>query len=783
MSRPSPAAAPGNGGGPTYPATTLIRLELSSEGTYVDPESQPSDRDRNTAAPADGAADTGSDSGAGPVGSAFSRARRIAADHVNDETTRRAQQISGNAGQISTRGKARLTRGGERASEHMKSWLAAEDHNPPPGQKGEPRTAVKAGRWFVVGVGGLIAVRSGLMAPETIAIDAAVAAVTCWRYGGPWGEAKIAELRLKRCGGPAALPPGVSAGQAGAPDHGGVPAAFRAPDADVVADGDVPVSAAQPGPALTPGQMYIIKTLPDGQQAVQLAAPGEEPVPVDAATGDALGIADLAAEIVAALGHQLVGLPGSTVLDINRTPDMWTAHLELPAGRTAEDIIGKLKPLESTMNVRPLSLMPRQDPELARQAYLTRLIRDPLAGMVKGPHVPFGSVSITRPYRLGTFEDGEPVLLDMLGKHVGVVGTNGSGKSNLLGAILENLSASPDVVIWPIDLQGSASLIPWELCAGRPVATTPEEAHDYLRDAFAISQRRAKILGRRVRNYVLSDGLGTSEYDWAPTRDEPALVIPIDEFSLLNDEKALKLVEYVLKIMRTGRKSRVTILLANQRADEKTMGRAAIRKELTMKLLMRCEAGDVDFFLGNGFRSSGWLADRFGLPGLFFINGGPHQTPRRARIPEMTLPGVREAIRDYAPQRESIQLDAESTFGLAEAVREEDWTEALTAVVIGLMEDNGIDRITTAGLMDAMTKRNAKWAENDPPITTLIRDELGLRTDSHRGLPERARGYLLRPLLTRLEELAAQSGDDSDSTDDDSDSAEDTGYDDEGDDE
>lgn len=755
MSRPSPAAFPDAGDGPT-PNPRLIRLELGPEGDYVDPESTAAD---NNPRPEDADPNGG--------GSAFARARRIATDHVNEETARRAQQISGSAGQISTRGKARLSRGGERASAHLKLWLDAADHVPAPGNT-EPKSSVKVGRWFTVGVGGFIALNAGIMKPETVVVDALAAAVTCWRYGGAWGEAKLAELRTRRSGGPAALPAGTS-GQPVAPEHGGMPPAFTAQDTDGlggVAD-DVPVGAGatQTGPALTPGQLYILSTLPDGTQAVQLAEPGEEPVPVDAATGDVLSIAALAVEIVEALSEPLVGLAGSKVLDINRTPAMWTAHLELPAGRTAEDIVNKLKAFESALNVRPLSLMPRQDMELARQAYLTRLINDPLAHMVKGPHVPFGSVSITRPYRLGTFEDGDQVLIDMLGKHIGVVGSNGSGKSNLLGAILENLSASPDVVFWPIDLQASASLMAWEACAGRPVATTAEEAHDYLRDAFAISQRRATILGRRVRNFVLSDELGTASPDWIPTPQEPALVLVIDEFSLLADEKALKLVDYVLKILRTGRKSRVTILLANQRADEKTMGAASIRKELALKLLMRCEAGDIDFFLGNGFRSSGWLADRFALPGLFYALGGAHQTSRRARVPEMVLTQVRDAVRDYAPYRQNIQLDADSTYGLADAVREEDWAEALTAAVIGLIEDNGLDRITTSGLLDAMKKRDAKWGEADPSVTTLIRDELGLKTDSHRGLP--SRGYLLKPLLARLEERAGQSGEDTNGTDED----------------
>ena len=746
MSRPSPFAVPGAGDGQT-PPERIVRLELGSEGAFVDPHSSAGlDADH-------GPAEDGTDTTAASGGT-FARARRIAADHVNAETARRAQQISGNAGQIGTRGKARLTRGGERATAHAKLWLDAADHTPAEGNS-EPKTSVKAGRWFTVGVGGFIAFSAGMTQPETVAIDALAALVTCWRYGGPWGEAKLAELRRKN-----STPAALTAGHDATTDS-----SFAASDGDLNSPTDGTGST-----GLNGGELFIIENTPDGPTAtVAPAAPMSNSAPPQDFTPDptpatTIAIAELANDITSAFAHQTVGLAGTRVLDINRSPQLWVSHLELPPGRTARHIVDSLDELESVMNVRPGSMMARRDVDLARQAYLTRVINDPLANMTKPTHPPFGSMTITKPYRLSgsRFEDGNPVELDLLGKHVGLIGMNGSGKSNLLNALLECLSASPDVVWWPIDLQQSASLRAWEPCAGRPVATNAKTAHRYLQDALAISQRRGKLLGNNALDYVLADDEDVEgielEPDWVPSPKEPALVIVVDEFSLLaaSATKTLRILYYLIKLLDTGRKSRVTLILANQRFDKDTAGSAAIRTGLPLKLLLRCAPNDVEMFLGKGSRAKGWLADRFALPSLFFVEGGPHQVPLRARVPKQDMRSIRLAVRDYMGPRKNMQLDAASVAGMDEALREEEWSEALAAVVMDFLKRD-VDRVITEDLVAAMTKRDAKWAEADPSIVTLIRDELDVNNNSLRGVEGRPRGFLLNQIMAALEKRAAEA--------------------------
>lgn len=749
MSRPSPAAFPDAGDGPT-PNPRIIQLELGPDGDFVDPESTAGDRE-----PRPDDADTNGG------GSVFARARRIATDHVNDETARRAAQISDNAGQISTRGKARLTRGSERAQEHAKLWLNAADHLPEVG-KSEPKSSVKAGRWFTVGIGGFIALNAGIMKPETIAVDVVAALVTCWRYGGPWGETKLAELRRKAAGGPAALTSGVAAVPT-ASDHDGVPPAFVAAGNTPAAPG-VNTSAAMPDA----GELFIIETTPDGPTAVQAPAAGQAGPAAPQEQGPtpetSVAVIQLAQDITDAFAHPKVGLAGTKVLDINRSPQLWVSHLELPPGHTARHIVDALDELESVINVRPGSLMARRDGKLARQAYLTRVINDPLANLVKPKHPPFGSMTIRKPYRLSgaAFEDGSPVELDLLGKHVGLVGMNGSGKSNLLNAILECLSASPDVVWWPIDLQESASLRAWEPCAGRPVATNAKTAHQYLQDALAISQRRGKLLGNNALDYVLADDDDVAgielEPDWVPSPEEPALVLVIDELSLLAAAatKTLRMIYYIVKLLDTGRKSRVTLILANQRSDKDTSGSAAIRTGLALKLLLRCAPNDVEMFLGKGARAKGWLADRFELPSLFFVEGGPHQVPLRARVPKQDMRSIRAAVRDYMGPRKNIQLDTRSVAGLSEALREEDWAEALAAVTMDFLK-RGVDRVVTDELVKAMAQRDAKWATCIPSIVSLINDELEVPNNSLRGVEGRPRGFLLNPIMSALEKRAAEA--------------------------
>ena len=131
-----------------------------------------------------------------------------------------------------------------------------------------------------------------------------------------------------------------------------------------------------------------------------------------------------------------------------------------------------------------------------------------------------------------------------------------SGKSGVVNVILAALVASPDVVIWGIDLKGGMELGPWLRCLDR-LATTTEQAVTLLADAVAELDRRAAEQAER------------GERLWQPTAARPALVIVVDEYAELPDAAA----PHADSIARRGRAVAVNLLAATQRPTQQAMGR------------------------------------------------------------------------------------------------------------------------------------------------------------------------------------------------------------------
>ena len=259
--------------------------------------------------------------------------------------------------------------------------------------------------------------------------------------------------------------------------------------------------------------------------------------------------------------------------------------------------------------------MPTPD-NLANRFELRVLDTDPHADAIpwSGPSVR----SITEPIDLGPFEDAAPCRVLFLRRHALLAGTTGSGKSGGLNALLANLTACPDVVIWAIDLKRGMELRPWQSCIGR-LATTPEQATALLRDAVAIMEARAEFLAAHGRR------------TWEPTPEMPALVIIIDEYAELA-EQAPEAMAHTDSLARIGRAVAVTMVAATQRPTQKAMGQGAVRSQMDLRICFRVrEQRDVDLILGQGMLKAGWNAHKLDAPGKFLISAPEHDIPRRAR--------------------------------------------------------------------------------------------------------------------------------------------------------
>jgi hypothetical protein len=589
----------------------------------------------------------------------------------------------------------------------------------------------KAGRWFVMGI-------AGFVIEQTLATGAAAAGVSlgagavswigaCWLYGGPHGQRALAdhdhddEREQDEDRVPPALPPGSSP---------------YPPEPQPVA------------PVLPVGGVFQITDLGSGRTVVHHLGDAETPVPtpVQQVVEGLTNVQAARQDLAAALAVGKVGMGGSEVLGGGFTPTGSRWLVRLPAGYTIAHLNEKLENLESAWDLPETSaLFTARDPSSKRAVVITRLDRDPLASVRNTPRVVFGSVSIRDPAPVAIAEDGSPVAIPLLRRHVGVVGGNGSGKTSLVWNALLHKTACPDAVYWLIDLQGSAAMKMFESTAGL-VAWDARRAEALLDAAFEFAQARADELGANARAFIDRDAPGELDVNWEPTREAPQLTLVIEEAS----EIALAgLMGKVTRLVRLTRKCAVTVELINQRSDEKTMGDASIRKELTVKAAMRMDAGDVDMFLGKGMRAEGWLADRITMPGVTYLHdslSATAPTPSRARSTYPDPGDVRAVIRACQPHRP--RLEARNTRHLAIAVNPETLAEAVAAVAARMARLEGTDRVSVTDLKARLAARDPQWSTTD-----VARELRALGIEAQQSMrfgtgnnAERVNGYYLTQL-------------------------------------
>jgi S-DNA-T family DNA segregation ATPase FtsK/SpoIIIE len=348
---------------------------------------------------------------------------------------------------------------------------------------------------------------------------------------------------------------------------------------------------------------------------------------------------------------QAIGLAGSRVQSAMVDIWGWRARFALARGQTIHDVIAKTPAIESALGTHrgAVRVYPTRD-DMANRFELRVLDTDPHADAIPwpGPSVH----SITEPIDLGPFEDATSARVLILRRHTLIGGIAGSGKSGGISVLMGNLSASPDVVIWAIDLKRGMELQPWASCIDR-LATTPEQARALLCDALAVLEARAAWLttqGRRV---------------WEPTPEHPALVIVIDEYAELSDD-APEATTDTDSIARRGRAVAVTLIAATQRPTQKAMGKGAVRSQMDVRVSFRVrERKDVDLILGHGMLSAGWHAHTLNAPGKFLVSAQEHDTPRRGRAYLVTDEAVTETAERHAGGRP--QLDEISRTAVEEA--------------------------------------------------------------------------------------------------------------------
>jgi hypothetical protein len=266
----------------------------------------------------------------------------------------------------------------------------------------------------------------------------------------------------------------------------------------------------------------------------------------------------------------------------------WRVPLLLRDG-TIADVVRLLKKLATTLRVGENRILARPaDAEDAARVELLLLTSDPFADPLPYPQRPPLSGTITAPVSLGLSIDGETTPVVLAGQHVIVVGNTGSGKSALVQAIAEYVTACADACLVDIDpfKRGLRSLAP---LAAR-TARSPAEAEAVLEELLQLAQARIA-------------SMPPTQEAWTPTPEGPAVLAVLDEFPKFSARGK----QLAIELLRVGREARVTIVLLSQDATEDVLG-DSIADAFGVRVLMSCRAADVPLVVGRPDAvSRGWL--------------------------------------------------------------------------------------------------------------------------------------------------------------------------------
>lgn len=408
-----------------------------------------------------------------------------------------------------------------------------------------------------------------------------------------------------------------------------------------------------------------------------------------------------------------IGLAGSQVMSAVVDVWGWRARFRLARGQTITDVIARIPAIESALGTfrGAVRVYPTPDDKASR-CEIRVLDIDPHAGAIgwPGPSV----TSIREPVELGPFEDASSCRVSFLRRHAMFAGTTGSGKSGGLNALIGNLAACRDVVIWAIDLKKGMELQPWQACIDR-LAATPGQAIALLRDAVAIVEARAGLLA------------STGRRTWEPSPAMPALMILIDEYAELKDE-APDAIQCADSIARLGRALAVTLIAATQRPTQKAMGEGAVRSQMDTRICFRVrERKDVDLILGQGMLAGGWNADTLNAPGKFLISDPEHDTPKRARAYLLTDQTVADTAARYASSRPVLDEVSRSTLALP-----------ADATIPAIEAARGQNAPADPATPDALWQALCRAPEEGTDIGELMRMTGWKRTKLYRHLREHA---------------------------------------------
>jgi S-DNA-T family DNA segregation ATPase FtsK/SpoIIIE len=303
---------------------------------------------------------------------------------------------------------------------------------------------------------------------------------------------------------------------------------------------------------------------------------------------------------------------------IQRDGPGWRACVELPLGTTVAMIVQKREEFASGLR-RPLGCV---WPELETDGHPGQLVlwvgdRDlSKRGKVKWSLLNKGQADYFEPMPFGVDQRGRPITLPLYQHNVLIGSLPGQGKTGAVRVLTCGAALDATAELWLHELKGSGDLDPLESVSHRFVSGIDDESIEYAAESLRLLReevvRRTKALKDLPRDLCPDKRVTREIADKRSLRLHP-LVCVIDECQNLfaHPDYGQQAGEDATFIIKIGRAFGVTLILATQRPDSKSLP-TGVSGNVSIRFCLKVAGQkENDMVLGTSAYKNGLRATMF----------------------------------------------------------------------------------------------------------------------------------------------------------------------------
>ncbi|GAA0930197.1 hypothetical protein [Streptomyces rhizosphaericus] len=209
----------------------------------------------------------------------------------------------------------------------------------------------------------------------------------------------------------------------------------------------------------------------------------------------------------------------------------------------------------------------------------------------------YGPLSVLTGIPWGYRTNAETILAYLREQCALVVGPTGSGKTNMVHAILAGFARAEDILTWVIDLNAGSAGLPWVLPAlngeiSHPEGKTVRPGVDWLAGTYdeAVTMLDAAVRVAKQRKMGYQPLLAKANTDLLPISPAiPQIMLVIDEGAEIlasTDRQMRKLGEKILEVIRIARAMGLRTVLTALGATGSVLGNLMIRREAKVRVAL-----------------------------------------------------------------------------------------------------------------------------------------------------------------------------------------------------